>query len=139
MKEQAWAIVRNVVLFLGGGFFGTFYATHYMPTPNANAVDRAKACQAVFDEGTVLYEPGEALSVPLLHGLVNLQAGAITGLQTPAHPQWFIPARIEPRMMQGTSGLVYAHIDGAGHVKGPYMATSVAPGDEFNYSGWSAR
>lgn len=101
---------------------------------------RTQTCEANFSTFTVLYEPGTSLSIPLLHGLVDLQAGAVTGLQSPAHPAWVIPAKIEPRVIASQAGLVYGYIDRQnGQIDGPYPATVIAAGDKFGVAGWAPR
>lgn len=101
---------------------------------------RTQACEANFSTFTVLYEPGQSLSIPLLHGLVDLQAGAATGLQGPAHPAWVIPAKIEPRLIASEPGLLYGYIDReTKQIDGPYTATVIAPGDRAGVAGWAPR
>lgn len=101
---------------------------------------RAQACEANYTTFTVLYEPGQPLSIPVLHGLLDLQAGPATGLQTPAHPAWILPAKIEPRVIAAQPGLLYGYMDReTKQLDGPYPATVVAMTDKFGVKGWAPR
>ena len=71
------------------------------------------ACQANFEQGTVLYDTnGSAIvSVPLFHGLFDLSV-APSSPQT--KPRWIIPARIKPMVVapgNGITGVSYRYLD----------------------------
>jgi hypothetical protein len=94
--------------------------------------DRASTCENNFTGSTVLYEPGSPASLPLLHGLLSLQAN----LQGSA-PRWVIPAKIQPRTMGAPGSLQYVWVDGkTQQTNGPFTAMPLQAGERFNVTGW---
>lgn len=144
MKPTWFSMIGVAVIsFFMGGYWAAQQQRTAQVIPNPGLTmwqARAQKCEANFSTFTILYEPGTSLSIPVLHGLVDIQAGAATGLQTPAHPAWVIPAKIEPRVIANQPGLVYAYIDRqTGQIDGPYPPAAVAAGDKFTDAGWTPR
>jgi hypothetical protein len=98
---------------------------------------RVTSCEANFQGETILTEPGPPLTVPVLRGAINLQAGPALGLPTGNVARWVLPAKIVPRAVGNVPGLQYVHIDGHTQlIEGPYAALPIQQGERYNVTGW---
>jgi hypothetical protein len=98
---------------------------------------QAQTCQQKFQSETILYEPGEPLTVPIFHGAVNIQAGSALHLPESTVPHWVIPALVTPRSLGPSDGMYYTQIDGHTQlISGPYAVAQLQPGERYNVNGW---
>lgn len=124
--------------FLGGYALARMEDTHRPAQPTdiaqnslAFETDQANECavklitlQAIQAQtnrvATILYEPSEGTSIPVLHGLMSIPIGN-GGVAT---PKWWVPGKTKPLILNGTGmAYQYQYLDmQTQKIDGPYLA-----------------
>jgi hypothetical protein len=158
LERAIWSVAIAVFSLIAGFVAGGSLASRQNPPDAASDIDkaaqlqatltkavvswrgRAEACEMNYQTATVLYEPGQQLSVPLLHGLVDLQAGPALGLPVNSGPHWIIPWKIVPRTLGNAQGFTYSYLDTkTERLDGPYLPAQLQQSDHWNNAGWISR